>query len=185
MPRSRGRNREVFDQAVYGAAAQLMRLGAINGDVIMQISEVMTDDVKTIRPDRTIRDAAQLMAQLDVGILPVGENDRLVGIITDRDIAIRAVAAGKAPDTPVRDVMSNEVKYCFVDEDIEDVAANMGDIRVRRLAVLDRDKQLVGIVSLADMALLDGPVNAGEALCGISEPGGDHSQTGNRRARAH
>ena len=151
----------------------------------MQIGEVMTDNVKTIRPDRTIREAAQLMAQIDAGMLPVAANDRLVGIITDRDIAIRAVAAGKSPDTPVRDIMTHEVKYCFEDEDVEDVANNMADIRVRRLAVLDRDKQLVGIVSLADMALLDGPDNAGQALCGISEPGGMHSQSNDRRAQAH
>ena len=151
----------------------------------MQISEVMTDDVKTIRPDRTIREAAQLMAQIDAGVLPVGENDRLAGMITDRDIAIRAVAEGKSPDTPVRDVMTSEVKYCFEDEDIEGVATNMADIRVRRLAVLNRDKELVGIISLADIALLDGPENAGQALCGISEPGGAHSQSGGRRAQAH
>jgi len=151
----------------------------------MQISEVMTDDVKTIRPDRTIREAAQLMAQIDAGVLPVGENDRLAGMITDRDIAIRAVAEGKSPDTPVRDVMTSEVKYCFEDEDVEDVATNMADIRVRRLAVLNRDKELVGIISLADIALLDGPENAGQALCGISEPGGAHSQSGGRRAQAH
>jgi len=151
----------------------------------MQVGEAMTDDVKTIGPDRTIRQAAQLMAQIDVGVLPVGENDRLVGMITDRDIAIRAVAEGKSPDTPVRDIMSHEVKYCFEDEDVEDVAANMADIRVRRLAVLNRDKQLVGIISLADIALLDGPANAGEALCGISEPGGAHSQSGDGHGQAH
>jgi CBS domain-containing protein len=99
-----------------------LRLGAIKGDVIMQIGEVMTDNVQTIRPDRSIQEAALLMAQIDAGMLPVAANDRLVGIITDRDIAIRGVAAGKSPDTPVRDVMTHEVKYCFEDEDVEDVA---------------------------------------------------------------
>jgi CBS domain-containing protein len=151
----------------------------------MQIGEAMTNDVRTINPARSIREAARLMAQIDCGVLPVGENDRLVGMITDRDIAVRAVAEGKSPDTPVRDIMSKDVKYCFADEDVEDVAANMADIQIRRLAVLDRDKNLIGIVSLADIALLDGPENVGQALCGISEPGGAHSQAGDGQARAH
>ncbi len=106
-------------------------------------------------------------------------------MITDRDIAIRAVGEGKSPDTPVRDIMSEGVRYCFMDEDVEDVAGNMADIQVRRLAVLDRDKNLVGIVSLADIALVDGPEHVGYALCGISEPGGEHSQAGDGRAQAH
>ncbi len=151
----------------------------------MQIGEAMTNDVRTIKPAQSIREAAKLMAQIDCGVLPVGENDRLVGMITDRDIAVRAVAEGKGPDTLVRDIMSKDVKYCFADEDVEDVAGNMADIQVRRLAVLDREKNLVGIVSLADIALIDGPENVGNALCGISEPGGEHSQAGNGQARAH
>ena len=151
----------------------------------MQIGEAMTNDVRTINPKQSIREAARLMAQIDCGVLPVGENDRLVGMITDRDIAIRAVAEGKSPDTPVRDIMSKDVKYCFADEDVEDVVANMADIQIRRLAVLDRDKNLIGIVSLADIALIDGPENVGQALCGISEPGGAHSQVGDGPARAH
>jgi len=151
----------------------------------MQIGEAMTNDVRTINPKQSIREAAHLMAQIDCGVLPVGENDRLVGMITDRDIAIRAVAEGKSPDTPVRDIMSSEVKYCFADEDLEEVAAAMAEIQVRRLAVLDRDKNLVGIVSLADMALNDGPENVGQALCGISEPGGAHSQPGDGLGQAH
>ena len=143
----------------------------------MQIKDAMTMDVRIVSPNQSIREAAQMMAEIDAGILPVGENDRLVGIITDRDIAVRAVAAGKGPDTRVREVMSREVKYCFEDDDVEDVAENMADIKVRRLPVLNRDKRLVGIVSLADLALTNGPESAGEALCGISEPGGEHSQS--------
>jgi predicted transcriptional regulator len=123
-----------------------------------------------------------MMAQIDAGILPVGENDRLVGMITDRDIAIRAVGAGKGPDTPIREVMSQEVKYCYENDELFEVAQNMADIKVRRLPVLDRDKRLVGIVSLADIALTDGASNAGSALCGISEPGGEHSQQMDERA---
>ena len=99
----------------------------------MKVSEAMTRDVRVANPAETIRQAAQTMAQLDAGVLPVGENDRLVGMITDRDIAVRAVAAGKAPDTPIRDIMSSDVCYCFDDQDINDVAINMADIQVRRL----------------------------------------------------
>jgi CBS domain-containing protein len=152
----------------------------------MQVNEAMSGDVKLINPNQTIRDAARMMAEIDAGVLPVSENDRLVGMITDRDIAIRAVAAGKAPTTPVREVMSEEVKYCFEDDDLDEVSENMADIKLRRLPVLSRDKRLVGIVSLADIALTDGPANAGSALCGISEPGGDHSQAldGARGGRA-
>ena len=146
----------------------------------MQIREAMSDDVRIADPNQSIREAAMLMAKIDAGSLPVGENDRLVGMITDRDIAVRAIALGKGPDTPVRDVMSQDVKYCFEDDDISEVAQNMADIKVRRLPVLDKGKRLVGIVSLGDLALSDGPANAGEALCGISEPGGAHSQTGDK-----
>jgi len=150
----------------------------------MQVNEAMSSDVKIAAPDQSIRDAARMMAELDAGVLPVGENDRLVGMITDRDIAIRAVAAGKPPNTPVREVMSSEVKYCFEDDDLDDVAENMADIKVRRLPVLNRQKRLVGIVSLGDIALFDGAGSAGSALCVISEPGGDHSQSGDGRAAA-
>ena len=148
----------------------------------MQVNEAMSTEVRIANPSHPIRDAARMMAQIDAGILPVGENDRLVGMITDRDIAIRAVGAGKGPDTSIGEVMSKEVKYCFEDDELDEVAQNMADIKVRRLPVLDRDKRLVGIVSLADIALTDGASNAGSALCGISEPGGEHSQQMNERA---
>jgi CBS domain-containing protein len=146
---------------------------------IMQVSEAMSINVRVANPNQTIRDAARLMAHIDAGVLPVGENDHLVGMITDRDIAIRAVGAGKSPDTPIREIMSEDVKYCFEDDDLDEVAQNMADIKVRRLPVLDRDKRLVGILSLGDIALTDGPANAGSALCGICEPGGEHSQSTN------
>jgi len=98
----------------------------------MQVNEAMTNDVKIASPNQSIRDAARLMAQIDAGVLPVGENDQLVGMITDRDIAIRAVAAGKGPQTPIRDIMSKEVLYCFEDDEVDDVVQNMADIKVRR-----------------------------------------------------
>lgn len=150
----------------------------------MRVNEVMTHDVRIANPNESIRLAAQAMADIDAGVLPVGEKDRLVGMITDRDIAVRAVAAGKSPDTPIREIMSAEVCYCFDDQDISDVAANMGDIKVRRLPVVDRNKRLVGILSLGDMALADGQDKpTTEALCGICEPGGHHSQSNDGQRR--
>ncbi len=147
----------------------------------MRVAEVMTQDVRLIEPNQTIRDAARLMAEMDAGIMPVREGDRLVGMITDRDIAVRAVAQGRGPDTAVREVMTDEVKYCYEDDDTNDVARNMADIQVRRLPVLTREKRLVGIISLGDMAVSDEAGKAGEAVAGISQPGGQHSQTGGPR----
>jgi CBS domain-containing protein len=136
----------------------------------------MTTDVCTIGPDQTIREAARTMAERDIGFIPVEENDRMVGMITDRDIAIRALAQGKGGDTPVRDVMSREVRYCYEDEKIEDVLANMGDLQVRRLPVVNRDKRLVGVISLSDCASAERARPAASALDRITRPGGDHSQ---------
>jgi CBS domain-containing protein len=142
----------------------------------MRVSEAMTRDVRVCTPGQTIREVAQTMAEIDAGSMPVGENDRLIGMITDRDIAVRAVAAGKGPDTPVREVMSEHIHYCFDDEDIDDVAQNMGDIRVRRLPVINRDKRLVGIISLGDVARTEGGETVGDAVVGVSQPGGAHTQ---------
>ena len=144
----------------------------------MKVSEAMTRDVRVAAPDDSIREAAQLMVQLDAGVLPVAEGDRLIGMITDRDITVRAVAAGRGPETLVRDVMSAEVKYAFDDQPVEEIARNMADIQVRRLPVVNRDKRLVGILSLGDLAGHTlAAEKAGEALRGISRPGGDHSQS--------
>ncbi len=139
----------------------------------MKVSEAMTRDVRVANPDQSIREAAQMMAELDAGVLPVGADDRLVGMITDRDIAIRGVAKGRTPDTPVRDVMTDDVKYCFEDEDIDHVARNMADIQVRRLPVVNRDKRLVGIIAIADLAASEDPEVVGDTVSGISEPPGD------------
>ena len=144
----------------------------------MKVSDAMTADVRVANPEETIQQAARTMASLDAGVLPVGEEDHLIGIITDRDIAIRGVAQGKGPTAKVREVMTEEVKYCFDDQDIEEVTRNMADIQVRRLPVLNRSKRLVGILSLGDIAInRDGKV-AGDALRGISRPGGEHTQSG-------
>lgn len=147
----------------------------------MKIRDCMTRDVCMVRPDQTLRDAAHMMAELDIGALPVQENDRLVGMITDRDIAVRAVAEGRGADTPIREAMTKEIKYCYEDQDIEEVTRNMGDLRLRRLPVMNRDKRLVGILALGDLAR-EGSTqdDASEALCGISRPGGQHSQTAQR-----
>ena len=143
----------------------------------MRVSEAMTHNVRIARPEQSIAEAARVMMQIDAGALPVGEHDKLVGMITDRDIAIRAVALGKGPGTLVRDVMSIEVKYCFEDEDIEDVARNMAVEQIRRLPVVNRAKRLVGILSLGDLALKDGGRPSGITLARISQPGGEHSQS--------
>jgi CBS domain-containing protein len=145
-------------------------------DLHMQVRKAMSGDVKIANPNQSIREAARLMAELDCGCLPVGENDRLVGMITDRDIVVRAVAAGKSLKTPVRDIMSSNVRYCFDDAELDEVAQNMADIKVRRLPVLNQEKRLVGILSLGDIALTESASGAASALCGISEPGGEHSQ---------
>lgn len=140
----------------------------------MRVSEAMTRGVQLCTPGQTIREAAKTMAEIDAGAMPVGENDRLIGMITDRDIAIRAVAQGKGPDTPVREIMSEHIHYCYEDEEVDDVAQNMGDIQVRRLPVVNREKRLVGILSLGDVARTEGGDTVGDAVVGVSQPGGSH-----------
>jgi CBS domain-containing protein len=142
----------------------------------MRVSDAMTASVRLARPQQSIAQAAKMMGELDSGVLPVADGDRLVGMLTDRDIVIRAVALGKGPDTPLQDVMSKEVMYCFADQDLDQVVQNMAENKVRRMPVLNREKRLVGILSLGDVALVDDPDVTGEALCDISEPGGKHSQ---------
>jgi len=137
----------------------------------------MTTNVRLANPNETVQQAARMMASIDAGVLPVGENDRLVGMITDRDIAIKAVAQGKGPNAKVREVMTTDVKYCFDDQDVEEVTRNMADLQVRRLPVVNHDKRLVGILSLGDIALSREGIGTAEALRGISQPGGSHSQT--------
>ena len=136
----------------------------------MQVIEVMTRDVLIVNPDQSIGEAAKLMADNDCGSLPVGESDRLVGMITDRDIVVRGLAKGKDGSAKVRDVMSEEVKYCYEEDDVDEVARNMGELQVRRLPVVNKDKRLVGIVALGDIANTDDTQSVGEALSAISEP---------------
>jgi CBS domain-containing protein len=137
----------------------------------MQIKEAMTRKVDMADPDMTIDKAATLMAKDDVGFLPVGESDRMVGMLTDRDIAVRAVAKGKNPrETKVRDVMTAHVLYCYEDEPIETAAENMAKLQIRRMPIVDRDKRLVGILSLADIARKCDSKQASHALKHIAQP---------------
>ena len=142
----------------------------------MKVSEAMTSEVQLCTPADTLKDAAQAMAALAVGLLPVTENDRLVGMISDRDIAIRGIGMGRGPEARVGDVMTAEVRYCYDDQNLDEVSAIMGDIQVRRLPVLNRDKRLVGIIALGDIALAQAGNGIGAALSGISRPGGQHAQ---------
>lgn len=121
------------------------------------------------------------MAEIDADIMPVREGDQLVGIITDRNITVRSVAQGRGPDTSVREVVTDDVKYCYEDDNTEDIARNMADNQVHRLPVLTRDKRLVGIVSISDMAMSDSSNRVRAAVTGISQPGGQHSQAGGPR----
>jgi len=140
----------------------------------MRVADAMTRDVQIASCDQSILDIAKMMADLDCGVLPVGENDRLVGMITDRDIVVRALARGKNVQTKVRDVMSEEVKYCYEDDQLENVARNMADLQVRRLPVLNKEKRLVGIVALGDIATNEDQC-AAKALSGISESASQRS----------
>jgi CBS domain-containing protein len=145
----------------------------------MNVNSCMSTEVRLATPGESIREAARTMKEIDAGILPVEENDRIVGMITDRDIAVRAVAEGKGPDTRVRDVMSQEVLYCYEDEPLEEVCRQMRELQIRRMPVLTRSKRLVGIISLGDLAQSDdeGAGRAGDALAGVAIPGGKHTQS--------
>lgn len=144
----------------------------------MKVSDVMTSNVETVKPDQTIREAASFMLSADAGSIPVCDGEQLQGMITDRDIAVRAVAEGMGPDTPVNQIMTGDVLYVFEDDDLAAAAEQMSQSQVRRMPVVSREgKRLVGIVSVGDLS------NAGEhdvaalALDGITEDGGERSQS--------
>ena len=138
---------------------------------MQKLKDLMSRDVKVISPDMTIRDAARKMRDGDFGMMPVGEDDRLIGTISDRDIAIRAVAEGKDAGTQVRDVMSEGVAWAHEDDSVEEAAKIMSERQVRRLPVVDRDKRLVGIVALGDFAVESSEIRpAAQALSEISKP---------------
>ena len=138
---------------------------------MQKLTDLMSRDVKVVSPDMSIQEAANEMRQGDFGMLPVGENDRMIGAITDRDIAIRAIAQGKDGSTKVRDVMSEGIFWVFEDESVEAAAKTMSERQVRRLPVVDRNKRLVGIVALGDFAVESFEIKpAAEALSEISKP---------------
>ena len=137
----------------------------------MKVQDVMTADVSFVGPDNSILEIARKMRDGDIGSVPVVENDRLVGMVTDRDVVVRAIAEGGDVRTQTaRDAMSPGVLYCFSDESVETVLENMGGQQIRRLPVVNRDKRLVGVVSLGDLALSGKRKAAGEALQEISQP---------------
>ena len=136
---------------------------------MQRISEIMTTDVEVVGPEETLRDAARAMADLDVGSLPVCDGRKLIGMITDRDITVRAVAEGKSSDTAVRDVMTDDVVWCTDSDSVDDVLGQMSDAQIRRIPVVDKNRQLVGIVALGDIALEEDD-DVDETLRDISMP---------------
>ena len=142
----------------------------------IKISEVMTTEVETIRADQTAREAASFMLRADAGSIPVCEGDKVIGMITDRDIAVRGIAEGRGPDTPVSELMSDGIICAREDDDVQDVARRMSEEQVRRLPVLDAEDRLCGIVSLGDLTRETRGEAAQTALEGVSAPGGSHQQ---------
>ena len=128
-----------------------------------QVKDVMTQGCEWIAPDVPISKAAKIMKDKDIGFLPVGENDKLIGMVTDRDIVVRGIAAGKDPaKATARDVMTAKTYYCFDDQDVEEVCNNLGEIKVRRLPVVNREKRLVGVVTVGDLAQAATRANVGQ-----------------------
>lgn len=137
---------------------------------MQKVKDVMSRDVQVIGPDGSIRDAAKQMLKGNFGMLPVQENDRMIGAISDRDIAIRGVAAGKNSDAKVRDVMSEGIIWAYEDDSVADAAKRMSDHQIRRLPVVNAGKRLVGIVALGDFAVVSADIEvAGQALSEISK----------------
>lgn len=142
----------------------------------MKISEVMTTDVEKVSADQTAREAASFMLRADAGSIPVCDGDRVIGMITDRDIAVRGVAEGRGPDTPVSELMSDGIVCAHEDDDVQSVAQRMSEEQVRRMPVVDAEERLIGIVSLGDLARETNGESAHQALEGVSAPGGQHQQ---------
>jgi CBS domain-containing protein len=142
----------------------------------MKVSEVMTPNVQTVGPDQPVREAASFMLSADAGSIPVTEGNRLIGMITDRDIAVRGIARGYGPDTAVRELMTDDLVVVRIDDDVEEAAEKMSDAQVRRLPVIDEQEQLCGIVSLGDLSREADEESAERALEGVTQPGGQHRQ---------
>jgi len=138
----------------------------------MQIRNIMTADVEVVRPDTPLAEAARRMRDLDIGLMPVSDNNQLLGILTDRDIAIRAVAQARDPrTTPVRDVMTTDMVFCYDDQDVSEAARVMREKQIRRLLIRDHTMHLVGVVSLGDLAVKGGEQKVGGAVLEeVSQP---------------
>jgi CBS domain-containing protein len=150
----------------------------------MQVSQILTRDVETIRPDTTVKEAAQRMRSADIGSLPVCDGRRLLGMVTDRDITIRITAEGRdAAITPVMEAMTPDVTFVFEDQDVQDAARIMRDQQIRRLPVISRDRQLVGILSLGDVAVAGDDRTSGDTLQRISEPSHGDAEAKSRSQR--
>jgi CBS domain-containing protein len=138
---------------------------------MQKLKDLMSRDVQIISPDGTIKEAAQQMRKGNFGMMPVGENDRMIGTISDRDIVIRAVAEGKDPSTKVREIMSEGIVWAYEEDSVDDAVKLMSDHQIRRLPIVNADKRLVGIVALGDFAVESSAIEAaGEALSEISKP---------------
>jgi CBS domain-containing protein len=145
----------------------------------MKLKDVMTGNVEVVAPDTPLEEAARKMRELDVGVLPVCDGERLVGMLSDRDLTIRATAEGRDPKTtPVRESMTPEVVYLFEDQEISEAEQLMSEKQIRRLTILNRDKRLVGIVSLGDLATKTDKTRAiGKTLEQVSEPNEQSKET--------
>ena len=144
----------------------------------MKITEVMTTNPEMVTPEQPNQEAARRMLDADTGALPVGDGERLLGMVTDRDITVRAVAEGRGPETPVREVMSEKLLFAWDDQDVDEVAIQMSDAQVRRMPILSRqEERLVGMVSIGDLVQSDQGEAAGVAVAGTTEPGGEHNQS--------
>ena len=142
----------------------------------MKVSEVMSRDVQCVGPDQPVQEAAGFMLSANAGSIPVTEGRKLLGMITDRDIAVRGVAKGYGPDTAVRELMSDDIVSARIDDNVADVAERMSAAQVRRLPVIDENQELCGIVSLGDLSRQTDGQSASIALEGVSQPGGQHQQ---------
>lgn len=136
----------------------------------MKVNEIMSREIRTVSPDTPLREIALIMRQADIGALIINQDDRMAGMITDRDLVIRAMADGMDLNTPVSRIMSDEVRYCFEDEEVDHIAKNMAQLEKRRLPVVNRDKRLVGMVSLANVASCNADKLSANLLRGVARP---------------
>jgi CBS domain-containing protein len=139
----------------------------------MKLKDIMTREVEVIHPDDPLQVAAQKMRDRDIGFLPVCDGDRLIGVVSDRDIIVRVIAEGRDPKAVMgRNLVTAPVIYCFEDQDVDEAAQIMQENQIRRLVILNRDKRLVGVVSLGDLAMNRSADQSGEVLQSVSEPDG-------------